>query len=212
MYFVITVPHAQCVKEHLDKNWHLCDTLAIHAADSFSTNLTRKNISFTFPFVGFINRTTVDLNRPESRYTDFRMAINNELDKHQDIFVVDVHSFDDRAPWCSNSICPTVVFLDGQTEHKTVQMGSRKSPITGKFFNLPELIKDELDPSKKTKVDVGRSSLNDIVKTAMEHPNVRGAVLIEFNEQDFDSKKENLSSWVSDIIDSIISLSKKGFL
>ncbi len=83
---VITVPHAACLESNADHN---CDELAPMVARIFSEEI--HDVPFSM-LLGNINRNVCDLNREESRDTDFRKMLRRYFEVEPG-FLFDIHSF-----------------------------------------------------------------------------------------------------------------------
>jgi hypothetical protein len=163
--FVITVPHAQCLSEHILRGLHYCDTVAGSAADKLYSLLLSSGAHVEPPIKGTINRSVSDLNRQESRWTEWRRGVDKvlgRLTKVYKVFLVDVHSYGESAPWASE-IRPSLALLDGRSA----------ANISG----VPELLRTQLP---ELIVAVGGSPQNDIVYTAAG--TTTWAVLVEIDE------------------------------
>jgi hypothetical protein len=92
---VITVPHYTCIKTV----YHLCDTKAYDMAKRIRDKLAEYGIN-TIILLGDINRSIIDLNRKESRNTEFRKVLRREVKERisqnpqRKVFLIDCHSFD----------------------------------------------------------------------------------------------------------------------
>jgi len=167
--FIITVPHAECLAEHLEAGFHTCDTLAVRAANELSAELVRIGAEVVGPIVGDTNRTVRgDLNRRVSRGSPFRVRVDREIRSAKLPFVLDVHSFDPGSGWdYSGPGEPLLVFLDGRERYGE--------------SGIPERIIGYLPRWLAERSSAGGSWKNDIVHAAVGL-GARGAVLIEFSE------------------------------
>jgi hypothetical protein len=98
---ILTVPHATGEN---DKE-HTYDKIAKDVAVELDKKLKEKGIEVE-TIIGNIERTDIDLNRPESRDTEFRNKISNAIT--EDAFLIDVHSFPPDDP--SNAPFDVVVY------------------------------------------------------------------------------------------------------
>jgi len=92
---ILTVPHALCIYDN--KN-HTCDATAKKLAYKLMSKLGGKITNNITTVIGNINRSKIDLNRIQSRKTEFRKIIVKiiktwEKKKLKVIFVIDCHSF-----------------------------------------------------------------------------------------------------------------------
>lgn len=135
--------------------------------------------------VGDINRMETDLNRPESRDTEFRKRI--EADFKRADFLLDVHSYpQEHVSWNSD-----LVLL------KWNQKGQDNR----------ELVADLLGRLAHADLDVATAHAekpDDIVSQALEHN--LPAILVEFSEKAFEKRQkeilEKFSATLSDFINS----------
>ena len=177
--FVITVPHAKCHPHIRD---HLCDFASLPAAIVSQKSL-KQNALVIAPIIGDINRFDVDLNRIESRETEFRHRILQEIETAKvtghPVFVVDVHSFNRGADWGTDHDDDLVlVLLDGRKRYN----------ISG----IPEMLKELLGDDLTDLISTGGSHLNDIVATAQD-AGALGSILIEFSEYHIATNKRMLT-------------------
>jgi hypothetical protein len=100
LFVILTVPHFKCQfplgqKTKLNYIDHNCDTFSGICAIKISRLLFNLNIKNKL-FFGDINRRECDLNREESKFTDFHKRLDNEIKKRQSQFskliVLDIHS------------------------------------------------------------------------------------------------------------------------
>jgi hypothetical protein len=177
--FMITIPHATCVKTDLETGRHTCDILAPVAADWLMAALAARGAA-VFDMPGNTNRgVEPDLNRRASRGSRYRKDVSEATtSSERPIFVIDVHSFDEKARWGVTEAgkVPTIVLLDGQQRPSATDA-------------IPERLKDILTPGYQEYVQVGGSPENDIVVAAKEDGAI-GAVLIEFSEAEFDTDEK----------------------
>jgi len=90
-YVIITAPHAQCNNNNPIRN---CDILAKNAANILYSYIKCQKCLL----IGNRYRSDIDLNRPVSRQTDFRLKLTSTItnimkDNYRPIFLLDVHSF-----------------------------------------------------------------------------------------------------------------------
>lgn len=179
---LLTVPHAVCRNEE-DKTSHFCDVVAEGAARKLFDHLTSKGHKVMLR-VGDINRIENDLNRPESRDTDFRKRVEKDFSRAD--FLLDVHSYpQEHVSWNSD-----LVLL------KWNQNGQDNR----------ELVADLLGELAHADLDVATAHAekpDDIVSQALEHN--LPALLVEFSEKAFEKRKkeilEKFASVLSDFID-----------
>lgn len=152
--YVITVPHAAC-PDH--SRSHPCDYAAPRAAEYLATYLGVEKI-----IRGSIPRAVIDMNRSPSRgVLPERQELAAFVNAEPNAVVLDVHSYDEHAPWGQSS---DVVFMDTGLSQKWVKVAVLHA-------QLKSGIRAEL---------LAGSQVNDIMGEMKE----RGvpAVLIEFRE------------------------------
>jgi len=101
-FIIITVPHAVCKSNfYIDHN---CDFIAKPYSYQIKQILDKYGIDNKL-FIGNINRKILDLNRIESKNTDFHkkleLFINKIKRKYKNILLIDIHSGDfgfDKSP------------------------------------------------------------------------------------------------------------------
>ena len=91
---VISVPHAACQPVTLSAP-HPCDSVAPQMAKLLATRLNAQTVIF-----GSVPRSVVDMNRYPSRLVlDERKRLKEATSNQSKVILVDVHSYDDSAPW-----------------------------------------------------------------------------------------------------------------
>lgn len=195
---IIAVPHAKCdeVNYPSSKGHHVCDHIAPRAASLLKSELSKFGYKIIGPIMGNINRMKVDLNRIESRDTDFRQDIWNhilsESTQGNQVVVLDIHSYDDRAPWVIDALAeglpePLLVFMDCDTYRNFYKTrDDKKHPVyveNGPTHPnaIPENLCTIFGKKFSRVASVSRSPVNDIVRVAKEM-GAEKSVLIEFNE------------------------------
>jgi len=97
MFVLLTVPHAQGCDRLSSR--HPCDTLA----EGLAQYLQQSCSGNCEVLVGDIPRTVLDLNRKESRYTEYRQQIKKRIQYHMQrgeiVWVIDCHSFPQTYRW-----------------------------------------------------------------------------------------------------------------
>ena len=92
LFVILTVPHSECI----EGDDHNCDIVALKNAKSLSKFLNKAEIQNKV-FIGDINRFTSDLNREESRNTEFHREIDNLIESirgEYNMILLDIHSGD----------------------------------------------------------------------------------------------------------------------
>lgn len=94
---IITVPHSECLdREDLIFKIRTCDYRAEQAAKILYHQLIQNGIKSEI-LIGDITRIKIDLNRKESRNTQFRTQLASKIKQYisedYDVFVIDMHSF-----------------------------------------------------------------------------------------------------------------------
>jgi hypothetical protein len=102
---VFTVPHATNVDGNVTCNTHIyCDTDALRVARAFSLRVPNSQL-----LIGDVNRTQMDLNRIESRYTTSFRSQLRDMSKQ---FVLDIHSYPQDEMWGLGFSSPAVFLVD----------------------------------------------------------------------------------------------------
>lgn len=183
---LLTVPHAVCRNEE-DKSNHFCDVVAEGAARKLFDYLTDKGHKVMLR-VGDVNRIENDLNRPESRDTDFRKRVETDF-KRAD-FLLDVHSYpQEHVSWNSD-----LVLL------KWNQNGQDNR----------ELVADLLGELAHADLDVATAHAekpDDIVAQALE--NKLPAVLVEFSEKAFEKRKKEILEKFATVLSAFLNANKE---
>lgn len=159
---ILSAPHAYCRSES-DKILHFCDVIAGPAAEELNKRLQAAGHE-TFLHIGNINREDMDLNRPESRETEFRKKLAEDFPKAD--LLIDCHSTPrSRVHWSED-----IVLL----KWKNDEVDNRHF-----VYYLAEcLIKDDLDVA----ITYAQAQ-DDIVDQALRHR--LPAILVEFSELTF---------------------------
>lgn len=177
---LITVPHSYC---NTRSEGHYCDHRAFQGAEILYRLLKSK-----YPHINIIlientelPRYYVDMNRPESRNTNFRRTIAEYIRTKNILWILDMHSFD---------VSPMgryikMYFLDN------INKSLGEKAVFERIVNM--------DPFHIT-IEGGRPD-NDIIYVAREN-NIRG-MLIEISENRQYLSDETLNMymrWIADII------------
>lgn len=166
---LLTVPHAVCRSEE-DKSKHFCDIVAEGAARKLFDYLTDKGHKVMLR-VGDVSRIENDLNRPESRDTDFRKRILTDF-KRAD-FLLDVHSYpQEHVSWNSDFVL--LKWNKGGQDNR-------------------ELVADMVGAMARADLDVATANaeqVDDVVAHALE--NNLPAMLVEFSEKAFEKRKKEI--------------------
>lgn len=99
-YVIVTVPHAACY----DSYYRICDTRALQAANIVSKYLESFNLNVILLANYKVLRTEYDMNRPNSRNSNYRNQIENTINQifargDRVSFVLDMHSFPTEDSW-----------------------------------------------------------------------------------------------------------------
>lgn len=195
--FVITVPHAACKRAHLEKGWHLCDTLSPRAAKTFHWYLTKKLQQKVYgPYEATVNREDADFNRHNTRSTSFRKSLSQLIQKlvsqRKIVIVVDVHSYDKDAQWVTSEFHPEFVLMDAATkippnpynpnDMKLEITWNNDTPRPSRIKGDAELLRDNLHPPFNQVTPIAASPAIDIVPACKED-GAAVAVLIEMSEE-----------------------------
>ncbi len=106
---VVTVPHAVDPQGAKCQSRNICDSMATTFAAIVVDGLKLRNIPHAF-LIGDINRSILDLNRSESRNTEFRRRLRKEINEH--VFVLDVHSYPKDEKWDNQPDINSVLLID----------------------------------------------------------------------------------------------------
>lgn len=160
---LLTIPHAKCGESGI------CDKDVLKHAENLKNELDKLNITNKM-IIGNIERTKIDLNRKESKQTDFQKRIDKELDKID--ILLDIHSFyspnresayflklDNRM---DNFVkCTNIDAKDGSKKNyimdKAIRRGKKSILIEfnsslnqkNNYRKIADCIKDELEPKKQ---------------------------------------------------------------
>ena len=163
----ITVPHSYCISTKV----HTCDFTALLAA-SHIFNIFRLSDILTKIYIADKNRTITDYNRIESRYTQWRQVITQDLKNYNIKLALDIHSFPDDTSsfgyFNNTKELPELVILDSYHENKKYL-----DEITS--INLNNFL---LQKNIRSKLLFGGD--NDIMISARK--NKTRCILLEFNE------------------------------
>lgn len=195
--FVLTVPHATCDEEKYPSDeHHVCDLAAPKAASRLARSLRELTEDtgdvVIGPLYGNINRMKSDLNRVNSRQTVFRKSfahiVTDYVEDGYDVVVVDVHSFDDNAPWSDHR--PSLVFMDHETLKRSDDYFARDEEDSESVYTeegpthpggFLETLCSRLEKIGAMRVMISRSPVNDIVRQAKQL-GAKFGVLVEFDE------------------------------
>jgi len=153
--FVITVPHATCIDTPHHRIMHTCDYIASAVANDLANNLMCGKSKV---FYGDINRSVVDLNRRESRNTEFRKIVRKHF--KDEVIVVDIHSY------------PPYSFNYGDYDIALISSNEK----------IKKTLKSELERNGYKVGTFEPSNIDDILTEASEH-GITDSVLIEVNEK-----------------------------
>jgi len=95
---VMTVPHAKCdfiADVDVGYEGHSCDSIAEQEANKLLNELLKLNIE-VYEQVGNISRYNLDLNRIESRLSEYHRTLDRFIDSHlkDKVVLLDIHSGD----------------------------------------------------------------------------------------------------------------------
>jgi hypothetical protein len=218
---ILTVPHAVCLGDDMRENLHTCDYIAARSAAKLKMIFARmSNVRVIGPLYGKVNRRTMDLNRIEARGSAFRSeivrTIRDERRSGRNVVLLDIHSFDSRAPWSVEAVRngkpePDVVYMCSCVQSKPTK-SVKRIPMGGSYVEMHaqpgasnsrlERLQRSLAESGHYNVDVARSSVNDIIQEA-KMSGAMFSILIEFNEslmkdkRRYDALLENLCETIS---------------
>jgi hypothetical protein len=178
--FLITVPHGYCPESTV----RICDRNAYNAATILRTELIKRGANVVFIHNDNVLRSTVDMNRLESRKEEyeFRQNITKQLNiLPRDTIVLDIHSYPDIDHFNNREMA----ILNVTKEYRHT--------LTNWVENMYQFLKD-----KGISVGLFQGSLiNDIVYQALWEFGFR-AVLLEFWENDIN---ENIQYKINIICD-----------
>jgi hypothetical protein len=180
---VITVPHYTC----LSNKFHDCDKKAEALADMIYEKLSEVNID-TKVFLGGINRTKIDLNRFESRHTNFRKRIREYIEKAKGkVILLDCHSFD-----------KTHTFFEKYKDPDFVILSDNLKKFGPYVFKLRDMLEEA-----QIKTNVLSGIQNDIIDEFEANSKVT-SVLLEVSEVISDKKlniiSDTIKNWILDLI------------
>lgn len=138
---IITIPHTICDYTK-PRTEHVCDFEAENFANILREVLEEDEINNVYFYRGNIIRTSTDLNRPKSLYTDYRKAIRNRVimkikeikitypsyPESNIIYIIDCHSFPSQSTSFQNiryknpdvtvifTDCNQLIYMDELTE------------------------------------------------------------------------------------------------
>ena len=166
---IITVPHGFCFYQSLGFDTRDCDKRALDASIILYNKLKERN-NVPLIFLSNIKRSKIDLNRPWSRFTEWRQQINDtlrelkNLNPQAKLILVDMHSFPQETE--NTKGWKKIAFLDTE-ETETVN-------------NLINKLNDGLGKGTIISNFVQGSNINDIQITSRRY--VDFSFLIENNE------------------------------
>lgn len=191
---ILTVPHGKCPLPQKSSD-RMCDIAAMSAAECMAKLLKGYNIFIP----GDEYRYDHDLNRKESRKTNYRSRLSNVFKhlKNSNVILLDIHSFpnyyDPRAGdinfFKSNEIAPDFVLLRGKRDIYNGQ-------------SICNIIHQELREHNINVKIIENIEVLDILNEADEY-NIPG-VLCEFNEKLRDDNYKDLLKSVCIIITNCI--------
>lgn len=174
---LLTVPHSHCYESRSSR--HSCDYSASTAADRIFSKIKTPN---KFIIKSYIPRSTYDMNRIQSRHTEFRKNIRSKYPIINCLF--DIHSF----PYDANYplFCNEVFIIDDTLGFTDLSKGIFRV-LKSKGF--------------KCQLICG-SGVNDITNEAK----INGipSILIECNEDLSDRRMNELTSVIADCINQIV--------
>ena len=154
---VFTAPHFRCLWSGMPREEMRCEPETKAAIESTQAVIRKCGLA-TKAIYGDFFRQVVDLNRPESRGTEFRDKVRRELT--EDTLVLDIHT------------SPKEAFDEG-TDIMVLVSGK------GKNRELAESLVKDLRAKGLRIEQKPASRVNDIVETS--HDESAGAALLEFN-------------------------------
>lgn len=174
---LLTVPHYMCIPERT----HNCDRKAEFLSDSISEKLFRNNI-LTKIYLGGINRKIIDLNRFESRNTNFRKKIRYTVEKYNGVIILlDCHSFDETHTFFEKYKDPDFVILVDNL----------------KYFSPASKLRDMLE-YRGIKTNLLQGKHNDIIDEFESNPKVLISILLEVSERLENNKMIIISDTIKD--------------
>jgi hypothetical protein len=160
---------------------HNCDRKAEFLSDSISEKLFRNNI-LTKIYLGGINRKIIDLNRFESRNTNFRKKIRYTVEKYNGVIILlDCHSFDETHTFFEKYKDPDFVILVDNL----------------KYFSPASKLRDMLE-YRGIKTNLLQGKHNDIIDEFESNPKVLISILLEVSERLENNKMIIISDTIKD--------------
>lgn len=182
---VITAPHSLCPADYThekNKQNRQCDIAAgkigLFLAEQFSKNIRDKNIIF---LAANVKREKIDLNRANSRKSEYRKKLNNCLVNCS--FIIDVHSFPnyyleeagDINFFKKDELPQDIVIISG--------MNNTDKQMANDLYNLLK------NNNVHTRL-ITHLKVNDILNNANEYN--KNGILLEFNEKFLEFNDKNL--------------------
>lgn len=183
LFVLITVPHYTCIFHKGMVFNHNCDKKAELLADMISQKLSENNIK-TKILLGGINRTIIDLNRFESRHTNFRKKIRSIVENAlpSRIVLLDCHSFNENHTFFERYVNPDFVIISDNLK---------------KFKSAVLKLRDMLEETG-IKTNVLSGIKNDIIDEFEDKVFI--PVLLEASENLDIEKMNNISATIKDWI------------
>ena len=187
---VITVPHAK-PHRNVERNEvgmpltptpHWCDWIAESAA-----RLIHDSLPNSVLLIGDVNRTEFDLNRKESRKTNYRKNLDRVLANSDVKMLIDVHSADDN--FFGDTMITLVekdirAWADYQVAAYIQQKAVIRMPKTLAGANAT-LVRNLNNAGISANIVSAWPTTLDILSQAEEH--MTPCVLLEFNEEQFET-------------------------
>jgi predicted N-formylglutamate amidohydrolase len=174
LQIILTVPHAQGCDSATSR--HPCDALAEGLARYLQQSCKNAAIESEV-LVGVTPRANLDLNRKESRNTEYRKQINERIQYHQQrgdvVWVIDCHSFPQDYQWTAQQTTDFVILDTWLNNRPTAYVTTltnflqkRKVHVTQLRGALPE--DDETNDIMDTSRQLGAYSFLLEVKEGLE--------------------------------------------
>jgi hypothetical protein len=164
---IITAPHSYCLPSsilpfrHCDRSAHRMAVEIVRALRQ-EQKIPKQNIKL---LLSNVLRSQMDLNRIESKNSDFQQALTPYLQEAS--VLMDVHSFPLNSDF---GLINDVYVLISPDVNPQVQAQSRR------------LIQELQQAGYRANVHWGAKTVNYIVERANQHENLKSAVLLEVNE------------------------------
>ncbi len=178
MPVIITAPHSACRKTALRRD---CDRRAAQAARLLYDALTRVCDDVTL-FLSDTHRDTLDLNRAESRDTEWWRRLREvivEKASNGPVFVCDMHSFP-SADTTSELRHLKAYFLILERDFHSFRTGGTKYAVSWSDWSFGLRVAQDVLGAENVRVVRG-SDVNAILMETVGHRNVDG-ILLEVNE------------------------------